>query len=103
MDPVLCMCALSINNTCVLLLLAFIQLTELCIHMAAITGGFRDTVSSRRVDTVSLLAPMFGDPCSTGVQLLRCIQTTGQQMGTETTDKHRIITNISPLHYRNSM
>ena len=87
----------------VLLRLAIIQLTELCVHVAAITGGFRDTVPSGRVDTVTLLAPMFGNPCSTGIQLLRCIQTAGQQMGTEATDKHRIITNISPLHYRNFM
>ena len=87
---------LYVSNICVYcFFLAIIQLTELCLHMVVVIGGFRDSVSSRRVDTLSLLAPVSGHPCVTGIQLLHCVQTTGQQMGTETIDQHRITMNTS--------
>lgn len=85
-------CLHLFNNTVCCLFLAIIQLTQLFVYMAVIIGGFCDFVSSCCTDPVPLLAPVLGHPCSTSIQLLRCVQITGQQMGTETTHKHRIMT-----------
>ena len=80
---------------------AIIQFTQLFVHMVAIVGGFCDFVSSRRPDTVTLLAPVLGHSGSTSVQLLRRVPITGQQMGAEATHKHRIMITHLPSHYRN--
>ena len=85
---------MSVAIKCFILFVATVQFSQLCLHMAPVSGSVCDLVSSYCTDPVTLLAPVSRNYRPHGIQLLHCVQIVIQPMGPETT---RMTANNSPL------